>query len=243
MTILAECPICNQKQSVRNKICKCSAQMDKLKRNGKIRFWIDFRVPGGKQRREPIGFSLNEAKNAESKRRVQKRERRFFEMLPESNITFTELIEWYLELDPVKGLSSFRRIEAALSNFADFFGKMRVRETIPLNLENYQVWRAKKGAAPATIDMELSLAATMVNKAFDNDLVDGRAIKAFRRVKRKLKPGSNARTRVLSIGEYLKLTATAPPHLKAIIKTAFNTGMRLGEILNLRWQHVDKENS
>jgi integrase len=91
--------------------------------------------------------------------------------------------------------------------------------------------------------MELSLAATMVNKAFDNDLVDGHAIKAFRRVKRKLKPGSNARTRIVSISEYLKLTAIAPPHLKAIIKTALNTGMRLGEILTLRWQHVDKEYS
>jgi integrase len=83
----------------------------------------------------------------------------------------------------------------------------------------------------------------MSRKAFDNDLVDGHAIKSFRRVKRRLKPGSNARTRVVSVSEYLKLTAIAPPHLRAIIKTAFNTGMRLGEILNLRWHHVDKENS
>ena len=81
----------------------------------------------------------------------------------------------------------------------------------------------------------------MVKMAFDNDLVDGRTIKAFGRIKPKLKKGSNARTRTLTIAEYLNLVDVAAPHLKEIIITAYNTGMRRGEILGLRWAYVDRE--
>ena len=57
---------------------------------------------------------------------------------------------------------------------------------------------------------------------FDNDMVDGYVLKAFRSVKRKLKKGSNAR-RTLTIDEYLRLIDKAPHHLKACIITAYNT--------------------
>ena len=33
----------------------------------------------------------------------------------------------------------------------------------------------------------------------------------------------------------------APPHLKAILTVAFNTGMRPGELRGLRWSHIDRE--
>jgi integrase len=98
-----------------------------------------------------------------------------------------------------------------------------------------------EGRAAATIDMEISIAKTMVTKAFDNDLVDGRTVKAFRRVKRKLRRGNNARRRTLTPDEYLRLLDVAAPHLKPIITTAFNTGMRAGELRALRWSHIDRE--
>ena len=89
--------------------------------------------------------------------------------------------------------------------------------------------------------MEISITKTMVTKAFDNDLVDGRTVKAFRRVKRKLRRGDNARRRTLTMDEYLRLVDVAAPHLKGIITTAFNTGMRAGELRALRWSHIDRE--
>jgi integrase len=89
--------------------------------------------------------------------------------------------------------------------------------------------------------MEISLVKTMATKAFDNDLVDGRTVKAFRSVKRKLKRAANARKRTLTIEEYLKLVDAAPDHLKAFLTVAFNTGMRTGELRGLRWSHIDRE--
>jgi integrase len=217
--------------------------MDKSKRSKKAGYWLSYRMPNGKQRREFVGYSITEARDAEGKRRAQKRERRIFDMLPESKITFTEMIDWYLHLPSVTDLSSARRVRSALNNIRAAFGSIQARHIKPIDLESYQIKRERQGASYATIDMEISIAGTMVNKAFDNDMVDGRVLKAFRRVKRKLKPGSNARTRIVSVIEHLNLISVAPLHLKNIIITAYNTGMRMGEILGLRRSYVDRVNS
>jgi integrase len=50
---------------------------------------------------------------------------------------------------------------------------------------------------------------------------------------------NNERDRVLSSEEYAHLLAHCPTHLKPIIKVAYYTGMRQGEILNLTWGQVD----
>jgi integrase len=55
------------------------------------------------------------------------------------------------------------------------------------------------------------------------------------------KTGGNARERTASMEEYINLVNLAAEHLKPIIITAYNTGMRIGEIRNLRWKHVDLE--
>ena len=89
--------------------------------------------------------------------------------------------------------------------------------------------------------MEISLVKTMVTKAFDNDLVDCRTVKAFKKVKRKLRKAANARRRTVTIEEYLKLVEAAAPHLKPIIVVAFHTGMRTGELRALRRSHIDRE--
>jgi integrase len=44
---------------------------------------------------------------------------------------------------------------------------------------------------------------------------------------------------VISVAEEALLLKAAAPHLRAIIITALDTGMRRGEILNQRWEHVD----
>jgi len=241
MSILAECSICSRKQSLKNKHCKCGEDLDKAKRSKRVRYWINFRYPGGKQRRELVGYSISEARDADGKRRGQKRENRIFDMQPASKMTFNELTGWYLDLKSVKSLSSYRRIQSALKNFLDEFGHMIVNSIQPVDLENYQNKRESQKKAFATIDMEVSIAKTMVNKAFDNDLVDGHVIKAFRCIKRKLKSGGNARKRVVGISEYLSLITVAPPHLRGIIVTAYNTGMRMGELLMLNWSNVDRD--
>jgi integrase len=162
-------------------------------------------------------------------------------MLPESKMTFNELTEWYLGLKSVQKLASIARRKLSLRNFNKVFGDMVTGDIKPMDLEDYQEKREDDGLAPATIDIEINTAKTMVIKGFDNDFVDGRVLKAFRRVKNKLKPGSNARKRIVTIEEYLKLSNKSKPYFRGILIVAYNTGMRTGELQNLKWSYIDRK--
>ena len=51
---------------------------------------------------------------------------------------------------------------------------------------------------------------------------------------------NNARTRYLSLEECQRLIASCmAPHIRAMVSVALHSGMRLGEILNLRWYDLD----
>ena len=144
MGVLAECPNCHQKQSTKNKKCSCGLALDDAKKAKKVRYWISYRMPDGKQRRESVGaleglkpFSITDAKDALAKRMVQKKERRIHDMLPESNITFKELTDWYIDLKTVKKLASYPRIEIALNNFNKVFGHREVTSVSLTEIESY----------------------------------------------------------------------------------------------------------
>lgn len=52
-------------------------------------------------------------------------------------------------------------------------------------------------------------------------------------------PEHNARDRICSRDEYERLIDAAEPQLRLAIIIAYHTGMRLGEIAGLTWDHVD----
>jgi integrase len=205
-------------------------------------------MPDGKQRRESVAamedldpYSITDARDAESKRVVQKRENRIFDMLPESNMTFQELSDWYTDLKTVKKLASYARITIALNNFNAIFSNTITGTILPIELESYQEKRLEDGLATSTLDVELAIVKGMVTKAFDNDKIGGRVLKAFRKVKNKCKRGANARRRTVTIGEYLKLLVEAPKHLRPMLIVAMNTGMRPGELRKLQWKFVERK--
>ena len=82
----------------------------------------------------------------------------------------------------------------------------------------------------------------MVNKAFDNDMLGGDALRVFKKVGKLLKRNSNARDKIITHKEFLSISENLPRHTKAIFQTGYYTGMRKGEILNLTWDKVDLKN-
>ena len=246
MSILAECPICHTKQKLKNKQCSCGSDLDKAKKSGKVNFWITYRIPRGKegdrylydQRRELVGTSIQDARAGDGKRKGQKKENRIFDIKPESKMTFQELTNWYLSLEKVKALRSYKTVEIQLGRFNSEFGTTVVSNIKPVDLENFQMKRKREGLADATVDQQVGAARTVIHKAFDNDLVGGEVLKVFKKVKKLLKGDSNARKRILSLDEFDRLYKALPLHAKWVLAIGFFTGMRRGEILNLVWSKV-----
>jgi integrase len=78
----------------------------------------------------------------------------------------------------------------------------------------------------------------MFNKAVEWEMVDEDILKRIRKVKPLRDDGK--RLRYLSKEECQTLINACDSHLKPIVMTAVNTGMRRGEILGLKWdEHVD----
>jgi integrase len=247
MAIVAECPRCKRKQSVQRKRCTCGADLDKEKRGKKVKYHVIYRVNGKQVWKSLASFegmnpySLQDAKDVEARFMVAKRENKLeiFQPKKESTMTFKDLSEWYLNLEKVKGLASYETIGIYLNKFNNDLGEKVIADIKPIDLENLQAKRKAEGMADKTVDDEIGYARTMIIKAFDNDLVSGNTLKAFKKTGKLLKKGANARKRTLTGKEFERLSANSLPHLRNLLTVGYWTGMRKGEIINLLWDRID----
>ncbi len=214
MGILAQCPVCKTRQSIKNKLCKmCGSDLNKAKSGKKLIYWISYRLPSGKQKQEPMGTSIEEARTADGKKKTQKKEGRLFDIKADAKMTFQELTNWYLKLEKVKALASYDTIRISLVKFNKVYGRTIIAKITPADLENYQAIRLKAGMAPATIDHEIGKTRTMVSKAFDNRMISGETMRTFKVVKNVLKKGADIRDRIMTHDEFTRLCGNSARHL------------------------------
>jgi site-specific recombinase XerD len=105
------------------------------------------------------------------------------------------------------------------------------------DIEDYITFRMSDGLSNATINRELACLKRMFSLAIKWGDAKYNPVKDIDFLEEP--PG---RTRFLSIDEAQSLIFNASDHLKPIIITALNTGMRLSEILSLKWNQVHIEN-
>ncbi len=240
MSVMQQCPACHFKQSLKNTSCTCGEDLEKAKRSKRVDFWITYRLKG-KQIWNRIGKSISEAKAAEGLRRSQKHADPLFDIKPDNRMTFQELSDWYVNLERVKALASFRRISIKLERFNEEFGSTIIRQIQPAGLENLQIKRKNEGLKPATIDDEIGQIKTMIKKAHGNGMISEDTLGTFFAVKKLLKKGANARDRILTLEEFDTLLEKSLPHLKGPLLMGYFTGMRKSEILGLERNRLDLE--
>ena len=161
------------------------------------------------------------------------------EKAKKQGMNFSDLSTWYLDLSQVQSLASYKRICGCFKNFNSEFGKTRIIDLKQTDLSEYQTKRSAAGRAAATVDMEIKIVKTALTLAESNDMISMDAMKPFRRTKRLLKSGDNARGRVFSFDEVQGLLQHPAKHLRPVILFAVFTGMRAGELRGLRFSHID----
>jgi integrase len=123
-----------------------------------------------------------------------------------------------------------------------FKGK-RLKDLTPLFLEGWKRQRAQiethltRKPQPATINLDLATLSRIFTMAVDFEMVRSNPLRKVKRL-----AVDNKRERVLSRDEEMRLMKeleTRNPEARRACLMALNTGMRRGEILNLRWSYID----
>lgn len=241
MAVLQKCPRCQKIQSLRHRGCECGENLEKARKSKRVDYWLDFRV-GGKHKRVLIGKSLDEARDADGKRRVARREGRIFDIKRDGDLTFDDLAKWYLSLASIQQRRYYQTLRINLTSFLTEYGTWPLSTLKATDLEQYQAKRARQGYSDSYVDQEVAAARAMVRKAWNDDRISSAPVRVFSRVKKVLKKGTNIRSTILTKNQYDQLIAELPEHMKGIVAMGYFSGMRRGEILGLTWSKVDMKN-
>jgi integrase len=211
-------------------------------------WWIRYAGLDGRIRFESSGFtSFKEAQARLIDRKKEVKEGK--DPIPVKRIkphTFKELADHYLIW--AERQRSYRRKKGIIGLLKKEWGNLPLRHFITRLLEEYQTKviteevetkdGEKRYKAPATANRHLATLKHMFTKAVEWEMVEDEVLKKVRRVK--LLPENNRRLRYLSKEDTKALVEACKPHLRPIVETALNTGMRKEEILSLEWErHVD----
>ncbi len=209
-----------------------------FKRNGK--WYIDYYFKG-QRIRECIGSNKKAAQEALTTRKAEILQDRFKWQSKKAAVSFEDFARnEYLPLSKDKNRPrSYKRNQLSVRHLCDFFGKRSLSSITVGDIERYRQERrngknGKRIPSVSTVNRELACLKTIFNiaikrkRTIENPVTD---VDFYKEPKESM--------RILSRDEEKKLIPACPEHLRYMVLTALNTGMRKGEILNLTWDKVD----
>ncbi len=196
-------------------------------------YWMAIRVNGKLYRKSTGKTTKREARDFLDERKKEARHNE----LPDAkriNCKFAELASKYDTLVEIQ--KGYRSKKTFIRQLVEEFGNLDVNDLNTMIVEQWQT-RLLKVCAPATVNRKLACLKHMLTKAVDWNIATENTLKQVRKVK--FSKENNRKLRFLSFDECQRLIDCCLPHLKPIVITALNTGMRRGEILSLKWAQVD----
>ena len=129
-----------------------------------------------------------------------------------------------------------KRVKYVLRKFVVFVGNKMMDQVIAMDIESYKAFRLKSVSA-VTVNIELRSIKAFFGLAYRWDVILKHPFKAVTMLRI---PEHDPI--YLKRDEFFALMRTATkPWLKNLIVLAVNTGLRRGELVNLKWEHIDFE--
>jgi integrase len=201
----------------------------KVKGKHKTTWYVYLRV-GGRRIRKAVG-SKRDAEKAEAAIRADclRGEYRFKK---ERKITFKNFSQEYMKISKANK-RSWQRDQTSINALKEFFGDMLLSKINAGHIEKYKIERIGK-VSPASVNRELSCLSAVFREAKKAKIVDENPVRETKKFgERKLQ------LQILNREKAQKLINAAPEPLKSMIILALATGMRRGEIFNLKWTDID----
>lgn len=155
--------------------------------------------------------------------------------------TFRYLASQYLGLADIKRQSSYTwKKNTVDKRFLPVFGGKVLEGITTSQIESYRETRRldpglqKTSLKVSSLNRDLALLKHMFSYAVREGWLEKNPVSRI-----KLEKENNARDRVLEPEEFTRLQVHSASHLQAVNLMAYQTGMRLGEILHLKWDRVD----
>jgi integrase len=196
-------------------------------------WWSYFYLDGIRHQYSTGATNRRQAETIEARLKEEANNRRFQVVQADPHMTFAALAARFLAGGTARPHHIYH-----LKFLLPFFGETPVlRLTKPMAEEFRNRRKREKAGTPikdATVNRDLSVLRHILYWAVDEQLLEGNPLA-------RLKMARERRTKrqVLSLAEEQRLLPAASPHLRAMIITALDTGMRRGEITSQRWEDVD----
>jgi integrase len=180
--------------------------------------------------REGIGTNRRQAEMVLAKRMSEAIEGRYFSKRNLGLMPFKEFADKYLK-EVIPLMRSVRSETIRVRRWTRDLGTRPLGQITRAELETWQR-ETRLRCKPSTVNRELGRLRHMLNRAVDWGLLEHNPIKGLKFLRE-----NNARQRYLSLEGLVH--ACISPRVRAIVTIALHTGMRLGEILNLRHRDLD----
>lgn len=135
---------------------------------------------------------------------------------------------------------SFKSDNIMLNIIRNYFGNPYIKDVTPSKLEEFKTYLLnERQVKNSTVNRYKALLSKMFNLGIDNNITDSNPVKKMKSLRE-----ANFKIRFLTKDEEDKLYKAllkSPKYLSDIVTMALQTGMRKGEILNLKWDNIDFE--
>jgi len=198
------------------------------------RWYIDYYADGKRIRESatvpgvlPSKVTKTQAKKALNVRKAQIAEGNFDIATTKKGVLFDRLVEEFIKNYSKVNKKSWRRDVVASKPLLRYLSGKRISSIRELHIDKYKAQRLEtisrygRPISKATTNRELALLKTMFNYAIKRNWL------------------RKSPLRVLSEDEFKQFYNEAAEHFKPILIMAYTTGMRVSEILNLKWENVD----